>query len=212
MHAVVLNLIRSELEHHLLAEGGPLKRADLAEALGYVQWTSELKDGRLPNVPQTYNRQSKHRLGHWKSEEFTKFATVAPYVLHSLIPKPAYECFLLLTRIHQLIFSKQLRIEGWTAADCNLLASLLWRHAILYERLYVLSACTESVDYSHHLPDDLHRHSTPDNYWCYLYERLVRHYKQQTTNQKQLCKTYSDRVSVAVHTRLLCCIYRREAE
>ena len=62
----------------------------------------------------------------------------------------------------------------------------------MYERLYVLSACTESVEYSHHLPDDLHRHSTPDNYWCYLYEQLVRHYKQQTTNQKQLCKTYSE--------------------
>ena len=39
----------------------------------------------------------------------------------------------------------------------------------MYEELYGLSACTENVEYSLHMPDDIVRHSTLDNYWCYLY-------------------------------------------
>jgi len=39
----------------------------------------------------------------------------------------------------------------------------------MYEELYGLSACTENVEYSLHMPDDIVCHSTLDNYWCYLY-------------------------------------------
>lgn len=106
MHALCLNLIRSELEHRLLLDlgtnvdcaisdrspqiGGLLDRKDLACALDYVPWTTELKSGRLPFVGACNDPNSKHRLGHWKSEEFGKFALVAPFVLHSLVPKLAY--------------------------------------------------------------------------------------------------------------------------
>lgn len=40
---------------------------------------------------------------------------------------------------------------------------------------------------------ELERHSTLDNYWRFVYERLVRFYKQQTTYMKSLCKTFVDR-------------------
>ena len=43
------------------------------------------------------------------------------------------------------------------------------------------------------MPEDVNRHSTLDNYWCYLYERQVKYYKQQTSNMKSLCKTFADR-------------------
>jgi len=39
----------------------------------------------------------------------------------------------------------------------------------MYEELYGYSACTENVKYSLHMPDDIVRPSTLDNYWCYLY-------------------------------------------
>ena len=76
-----------------------------------------------------------------------------------------------------------------------MLKGLLWKHHIDYEYLYGLRACTENVEYSLHIPEDIKRHSTPDNYWCYMYERQVKFYKQQTTNMKSLCKTFSDRAA-----------------
>ena len=115
----------------------------------------------------------KHKLGFWKSEEFSKLSLVAPYILHSQIPKEPYECFCLLTRIHQPIFSKELRIDGWTQHHIKLLHNLLWKHAILLESLYGITSCTENVEYSLHMAEDIERHSTLDNYWCYLYERLL---------------------------------------
>ena len=209
MHAVVLNLVKTELEHHLLADLGPnsaapiserdssqgglLDRSDLVKSLSKVNWTTELKEGRVPSLTPSHDSRSKSMLGHWKSEEFSKFILVAPVVLRELIPKKAYECMCLLTEVYHLIFSERMRIQGWTREHCEYLRHLLWRHAVMYEELYGLSACTENVEYSLHMPDDIIRHSTLDNYWCYLYERQVRYYKRQTTNNKSLCKTYTDR-------------------
>lgn len=64
-----------------------------------------------------------------------------------------------------------------------------------YEELYGLTACTENVEYSLHMPEDVARHSIPDNYWCYVYERLVKYYKHQTTNMKIVAKTFITRAA-----------------
>lgn len=88
-----------------------------------------------------------------------------------------------------------MRIEGWREDDRELLEKLLWLHAVKYEHLYGTSACMENLEYSLHLPDDICRHSSPDNYWCFMYERMVRFYKSQTTNQKNLAKTLADRAA-----------------
>ena len=45
------------------------------------------------------------------------------------------------------------------------------------------------------MTEDVKRHSLLDNYWCYLYERQVKYYKQQTSNMKSLCKTFADRAN-----------------
>ena len=75
-----------------------------------------------------------------------------------------------------------------------MLKSLLWRHAIHFEETYGLQACTDNLEYSLHVVEDISRHSCPDNYWCYVFERLVSFHKDQSTNQKQICKTLSDRI------------------
>ena len=75
-----------------------------------------------------------------------------------------------------------------------MLKSLLWKHAILFEETYGLQACTDYLEYSLHIVEDISRHSCPDNYWCYVFEQLVSSHKDQTTNQKQICKTLSDRI------------------
>lgn len=115
----------------------------------------------------------KHKLDFWKSEEFSKLALVAHYALHSQVPKEAYESCLL-THIHQLVFSKELHIDGWTQHHNELLQNL-WKHAILLKSLYGFT----SLQVSLHMVEELERHSTLGNYWCFVYEWLVRFYKQQ---------------------------------
>ena len=209
MHAIVLNLVRRELEDHVFATmgdnasraveerdpaiGGVHRRDDLIQALSKVNWTTELRDGRIPTLNP--DPASNSKLGNWKAEEFSKFVAVAPSVLAGIIPRAVYDCFMLLVKIHNLVFSHYLRYSGWQIQHITYLKNLLCRHTILYEDLYGLSACTENVEYSLHLTEDIYRHSTLDNYWCYVYERLVKYYKNQTTNMKNVAKTFSTRAS-----------------
>lgn len=128
MHALVLNLIRSELENHLIdlggnascpirdrhpQQGGLLSRSDLIKKLQKVKWCRELRDGRVPRICSS-EPNGKHKLGHWKAEEFAKFIIVAPYVLREIIPKQAHQCFCLFSEVYKLVYSMELRIQGWT--------------------------------------------------------------------------------------------------
>ena len=199
MHAVILNLVRSELEDHLLADvgvnksqsvhlrdpaqGGMLDVKDLVKSLSKVDWTTELRDGRVPSISPSHSCSGRSKLGHWKSKEFSNFILVAPVVLRGLVPRRCYDCFCL-HEIYQLIFCGPMPILGWNTDHCTYLEHLLWKHAIMYEELY---ACTENVEYSLHMPEDVQWHSTPNNYWCFMYERLVCYYKRQTINMKALC-------------------------
>lgn len=76
MLALTLNLIRSEVEKHLLAELGPnatcsvlsrdtagvLDRRTLSKALDQVPWTTELKGARIPSVCPS-DPSGKRKLG-----------------------------------------------------------------------------------------------------------------------------------------------------
>ena len=58
---------------------------------------------------------------------------------------------------------------------------------IWFEESFGIEYCTENLEYSLHLASDIYRHSSPDNYWCF-----VQFYTLQTTNHKTLCKTFAD--------------------
>ena len=133
----------------------------------------------------------------------SKFIVVAPFVLRELIPRKAYDSFCLLKDMYCLVYSKQLRIEGWHPEHHEYFKKLFWKHAILFEEVYGLSSCTENLEYSLHMPEDVKRHSLLDNYWCYLYERQVKYYKQQTSNMKCLCKSFADRANLLHFTSVL---------
>lgn len=201
MHALALNLISTELKKRILAPlnentgvnptdrdpsiGGVLVISELKPVLKLLKWTSELKEGRVPR---------EQSVGFWKAEEFVKFALVAPFVLREIVPKSVYECFVLLADIRNMVYSNSLRIQGWERTHVELLNNLLWKHAIAYENLYGLECCSENLEYSLHMPEDISRHSSLDNYWCYMFERLVSFHKQQANNRKNICKTLADRV------------------
>ena len=123
MHAITLNLVRTDLAHILAdlgpnsslepterdpANGGLVNRQSLASAIQKVEWTPELKDGRVP----TFCKDAQ-TLSYWKAEEFSKFILVAHVVLRKLISRSAYECFCTLKDICDLVYSKRLRIQGW---------------------------------------------------------------------------------------------------
>lgn len=42
-----------------------------------------------------------------------------------------------------------------------------------------------------HIPDDIVRFSSPDNYWCYVFERAVHTYVERSSNKKNLEFTFS---------------------
>ena len=90
MHALLLNLVRSELENHILGDlgqnsslrtedrlpvnGGLLSKKDLSHALAAVNWTVEMKDGRVPSISETHVNFSKHRLGGWTAEDLANLS------------------------------------------------------------------------------------------------------------------------------------------
>ena len=45
------------------------------------------------------------------------------------------------------------------------------------------------------MAENIERHSLMNNYWCYLYEGLEKYYKQQSSNMKNLCKTFADQAA-----------------
>ena len=106
-HCHFYSVVKTELENHLLADLGPnasvaiaernssqgglLDRNDLIKSLYKVNWTTELKDGRVPMLTPSHDTKSRSvMLGRWKSEEFSKFILVAPVVLRELVPQKAY--------------------------------------------------------------------------------------------------------------------------
>ena len=51
--------------------------------------------------------------------------------------------------------------------------------------------CTISLHSLIHMVDDIKRFSSPDNYWCYTFERAVHNYVEKTSNKKHLELTFA---------------------
>lgn len=143
----------------------------------------ELKDGR---VPEGITR----RLGFWKAEEIQKFTFPASeYVFGGLLPEKHYQVWILLVRVVELIFSSER--SGWSNDSIKLLRKLIWRHNILAEESQGHKSCVVSMHNLVHIPDDIVRFSSPDNYWCYVFECAVHTYVERSSNKKNLECTFS---------------------
>jgi len=71
---------------------------------------------------------------------------------------------------------------------------LSWRYCILYEQ-YGAGACVINLHNLTHLPEDIHRFSASDNFWCFEFERAVKHYMKQSSNRKHIEKSFARRES-----------------
>jgi hypothetical protein len=92
-----------------------------------------------------------------------------------------------------MLYSKQLQVDGWTDEHIERLEKLLWVHAIRAEEFYGLAFCTENLEYSIHVGNEIRRHSSMDNYSCELFERAILTHKAQKHNAKGLEKTFATR-------------------
>ena len=130
------------------------------------------------------------RLGHWKAEELQKFTfPVSEYVLEGLLPDEHYSVWITLVRITELVYNTGR--NGFDESDVKVLKKLIERHNILTEEVEGLKSCVVTLHNLIHLPEDIERFGSPDNYWCYSFERAVKSYTKRPSNAKNLEHTFA---------------------
>ena len=140
--------------------------------------TSELRDGRLPT-------EVTSRLGFWKAEELQKFGfPAAECVLAGLVSDDEHQIWWLLSRIMELIFSTGR--NGFTEEEIRLQDSLVKRHNILVAESHGIFHYVVTLHNLEHISEDIVRFSSPDNFWCYSYERAVDRYTGYSSNCKNI--------------------------
>lgn len=117
-------------------------------------------------------------------------------MLAERIPSKAYDSYMLACALTKMLYSPRLRNFGWNERNIARLKALAWSHAVAAEEYYGAAFCSENLEYSTHLADEIFRHSSPDNYSCELYERAIRGHKQQKNNAKGLEKTFAERENI----------------
>lgn len=126
----------------------------------------ELKSGRVPE-------QVIQRLGLWKAEDLQKFTfPVSEYILEGLLPDKHYSVWITLVSITELVYNTGR--NGFNDDDMEVLKRLIARHSILTEEVEGLKSCVVTLHNLIHLPEDIERFGSPDNYWCYSFERAVK--------------------------------------
>ena len=130
------------------------------------------------------------RMRFWKAEEYQKFAYPASeVVLQGILPERHYHIWTLIARITELIFN--CCRSGWTMESINLLEKIVWRHNILTEETEGLQNCTITLHNLLHCINDIVRFFSPDNYWCFVFERAMHKYVTRSSNNKNLECTFA---------------------
>lgn len=94
-----------------------------------------------------------------------------------------------LPRIVECIFNSGL--NGWSSEMITNFHHLCWRYCILVEEAYGTTECLMTLHTLTHISEDIERFSSPDNYWCFQYERAVGRYVKQSSNKKGIEKTFA---------------------
>ena len=121
-----------------------------------------MKSGRVP-------QGITHCMGFWKAEGFHKFAFPASEcMLGGVILKKEYHIWILVACLTELFFGHGTGRFGWIPGMLQLVKHLTLRHNILTEEQQRLKSCRVIII---HILDDVDRFSSPDDYWCFSFER-----------------------------------------
>ena len=112
------------------------------------------------------------------------------YVLGGVLSDAYYHAWILLVRITEMIFFTGR--NGMSADDIVLLKQLILKHNILTEEAEGIKSCVITLHNLLHYPEDIERFSSPDNYWCFTFERAVHSYVSISSNNKNMEFTFSE--------------------
>ena len=183
MHNLPMNPVKKNLQRFL--DTGNVNKNLIESRLKNFPWTPEMRASCCPSGITA-------RLGYWKAEDFRKFCFPASEViLNDQMPAKEFQCWTLLVQMTQMVFNC-CRFCGWREQDIELFRNVAWRHNIMVEETFGLDACVVTEHNLVHVADDICRFSSPDNYWVFDLERAVKRYVNQSTNHRNIEKTYSD--------------------
>ena len=183
MHNLPMNPVKKHLRR--LFDTGNVNKDLIESRLSNFPWTPEMRASRCPSGITS-------RLGYWKAEDYQKFCFPASEViLYDQMPANEFQCWKLLVQMVTMVFNC-CRTHGWTYKDIELFSKLAWRHNIMVEETFGLDACVITEHNLIHVAEDIYRFSSPDNYWVFDLERAVKRYVNQSTNHRNIEKTYSD--------------------
>ena len=133
-------------------------------------------------------------ISFFSAEEFQKLGFPASeFVLEGLLNPSDAEVWAPLPRIVESTFNCGL--NGWTIEMIENFKRLCWKYCILVEEAYGESECVITLHSLTHVAEDIMRFGSPDNYWCFQYERAVGRYVKQTSNRKGVEKTFARKES-----------------
>lgn len=114
---------------------------------------------------------------------------MSEYILDGLLPDEHYLVWITLVRITELVYN--IGRNGFTVNDREVLSKLIARHNILTEETEGMKSCVVTLHNLNHLSEDIERFASPDNFWCYTFERAVKGYTQRPSNAKNLEHTFA---------------------
>ena len=102
------------------------------------------------------------------AEEYQKFAyPTSEFVLKGLLSSEHGGVWAPFPRIVEFIFDCGL--NAWTREMAEMFQKLCWRFCIMVEETYGTTECLITLHSLVHLPDDIQRFSSPDNFWCFQF-------------------------------------------
>ena len=176
MHTVVLGVVKKHLT--FLLENNLIDRKTLQDRLSHVPWSAEFLSSRYP--------AQLFRMGFWKAEEFQKFAyPISEVLLGGLLTNEHFEAWECLARIVEFLYCQGR--NRWTVDSAAVFQQIVLRYNISLEESQGLRACHLV---NHNLTHILN-FGTPDNYWCYNFERAVQRYVTISNNHKNIEVTFA---------------------
>lgn len=107
------------------------------------------------------------------------------------MPADEFQCWKILVQMVAMVFNC-CHAHGWTYRDIEMFSKLAWHHDVMVEEVFGLEACVITEQNLIHVADNIFHFSSPDNYWVFDLQRAVKRYVNQSTNHRNIEKTYSD--------------------
>lgn len=124
------------------------------------------------------------------AEDYARFAFPASdVVLQGLLNNEQAEYWACISRMGE--FLQNHARNGWSEVDANVFNNMALRYAVLKEERYGVTSCVITLHNLLHYREDIQHFGGLDNYSCWVQERAVRRYINQSNNHKNVECTFA---------------------